>query len=240
MWRAGAKRRRRSLLGGGTPAEIGPMPQGGRRGRRRVAAPGRARRRFGQQFVEQCARAFVSREQRHHDRSAPSSNATSTAWWRTSLTRRPVTLLSTLSRCMSPSRKPAPRPLVTQRIVGRRRQRLAETREPTARLGHGIAPHPVGHVLSWKSLHDATANAQHGAGVKAAVGIHRGRGRRVALRESCAESHDCVDNRIRVNIILRQVGYGNVHFWSVIPYWKTAYYKDIHVVDLSLGRLEDD
>ena len=49
-----------------------------------------------------------------------------------------------------------------------------------------------------------------------------------------------IENRIRVKIILRQVGNGNTHFWSVIPYWKTAYYKDIQVVDLAVGNLEDD
>lgn len=49
-----------------------------------------------------------------------------------------------------------------------------------------------------------------------------------------------IDNRIRVKIILRQVGNGNVHFWSVIPYWKTTYYKDIQFVDLSTGNAEDD
>ncbi|MFH0770793.1 MAG: hypothetical protein V1926_05485 [Candidatus Peregrinibacteria bacterium] len=49
-----------------------------------------------------------------------------------------------------------------------------------------------------------------------------------------------IDNRIRVKIILRQVGNGNIHFWSVIPFWKTKYYKDIQLTDLSTGDLEGD
>lgn len=49
-----------------------------------------------------------------------------------------------------------------------------------------------------------------------------------------------IDNKIRVKLILRQVGNGNIHFWSVIPFWKTTYYKDIQVVDLSTGDLDVD
>lgn len=49
-----------------------------------------------------------------------------------------------------------------------------------------------------------------------------------------------IDDKIRVKLILRQIGNGNIHFWSIIPYWKTSYYKDIQVVDLSTGDLEND
>jgi len=49
-----------------------------------------------------------------------------------------------------------------------------------------------------------------------------------------------LDNRIRVKVILRKVGDGNIHFWSVIPYWKTRFYKDIRLSDLSTGDMEVD
>ena len=49
-----------------------------------------------------------------------------------------------------------------------------------------------------------------------------------------------LDNRIRVKLILRKVGDGTIHFWSIIPYWKTKFYKDIRFVDLSTGDMEVD
>ena len=49
-----------------------------------------------------------------------------------------------------------------------------------------------------------------------------------------------IDNKIRVKLILRQIGNGNIHFWSVIPFWKTQYYKDIQTPDLATGDPEND
>ena len=49
-----------------------------------------------------------------------------------------------------------------------------------------------------------------------------------------------IDNKIRVKLVLRQVGNGNIHFWSIIPFWKTRFYKDIQLVELSTGDMEDD
>ena len=49
-----------------------------------------------------------------------------------------------------------------------------------------------------------------------------------------------IDNKIRVKLVLRQVGNGNIHFWSIIPFWKTRFYRDIQLVELSTGNMEDD
>ena len=49
-----------------------------------------------------------------------------------------------------------------------------------------------------------------------------------------------INNRIRVKLVLRQIGDGHIHFWSIIPYWKTRSYKEIRYADLSTGDLEND
>lgn len=49
-----------------------------------------------------------------------------------------------------------------------------------------------------------------------------------------------IDDKIRVKLILRKVGDGAIHFWSIIPIWKTKYYKDIRYIDLATGDLEAD
>ena len=49
-----------------------------------------------------------------------------------------------------------------------------------------------------------------------------------------------IDNKIRVKIVLRQVGEGQIHFWSIIPFWKTRYYKGVTYTDLSTGNLETE
>lgn len=49
-----------------------------------------------------------------------------------------------------------------------------------------------------------------------------------------------VDNKIRIKVILRKVGDGEIIFWSVIPYWKTSEYKDIKLTTLHKGDLSID
>lgn len=41
----------------------------------------------------------------------------------------------------------------------------------------------------------------------------------------------------RIKIIVRQVGNGQIHFWSVIPYWNVKHYKDIEKIGLAEGDL---
>lgn len=40
----------------------------------------------------------------------------------------------------------------------------------------------------------------------------------------------------RIKIVLRQVGEGKIHFWSVIPAWKTKHYKDINKIEVTLHK----
>lgn len=49
-----------------------------------------------------------------------------------------------------------------------------------------------------------------------------------------------IDDRIRIKIILRKIGAGNIHFWSIIPIWKTKEYKNIKIVSLHKGNLKED
>lgn len=49
-----------------------------------------------------------------------------------------------------------------------------------------------------------------------------------------------IDNKIRLKILLRKIGEGNIHFWSVIPIWKTQEYRDIKIVSLHKGNPKDD
>jgi len=49
-----------------------------------------------------------------------------------------------------------------------------------------------------------------------------------------------INNKIRIKIILRKVGKGNIHFWSIIPIWKTKEYADIKVVSLHKGNPKED
>ncbi|MBT3293466.1 hypothetical protein HN512_02410 [Candidatus Peregrinibacteria bacterium] len=49
-----------------------------------------------------------------------------------------------------------------------------------------------------------------------------------------------IDDKIRIKIIIRKIGNGNPHLWSIIPIWKSKYYKDIKIVDISTGDLEID
>jgi len=43
--------------------------------------------------------------------------------------------------------------------------------------------------------------------------------------------------KIRLKIILRQVGNGNIHFWSIIPYWKISHYREITLLKIHEGDL---
>ena len=49
-----------------------------------------------------------------------------------------------------------------------------------------------------------------------------------------------IDNKIRIKIILRKNGEGNIHFWSVIPFWKTEDYKGIKITSLHKGHPKED
>lgn len=49
-----------------------------------------------------------------------------------------------------------------------------------------------------------------------------------------------IENKIRIKVILRKIGDGNIIFWSVIPYWKTTEYKDIKLVSLHKGNPCED
>ena len=44
----------------------------------------------------------------------------------------------------------------------------------------------------------------------------------------------------RVKVIVRQIGNGQKHFWSVIPAWITSHYRDIKLISQARGNLEED
>lgn len=44
----------------------------------------------------------------------------------------------------------------------------------------------------------------------------------------------------RLKVIVRQVGDGQKHFWSVIPAWSTSQYRGIKLVQKSRGNLSED
>lgn len=44
----------------------------------------------------------------------------------------------------------------------------------------------------------------------------------------------------RVKVIIRQVGNGQKHFWSVIPAWRKCHYRDTKFITNACGDLEND
>lgn len=44
----------------------------------------------------------------------------------------------------------------------------------------------------------------------------------------------------RIKVIVRQVGRGGKHFWSVIPAWTKLGYREIKLISKSKGSLADD
>lgn len=44
----------------------------------------------------------------------------------------------------------------------------------------------------------------------------------------------------RIKVIIRQIGNGQKHFWSVIPAWRISYYRNIKLIDRASGNLEED
>ena len=44
----------------------------------------------------------------------------------------------------------------------------------------------------------------------------------------------------RIKVIVRSIGNGQKHFWSVIPAWSTNYYRDIKLISNAKGDLADD
>ena len=44
----------------------------------------------------------------------------------------------------------------------------------------------------------------------------------------------------RIKVIVRQVGNGNKHFWSVIPAWTTKEYRKIKIISKAKGNLAED
>ena len=47
-------------------------------------------------------------------------------------------------------------------------------------------------------------------------------------------------NNFRLKAIVRQVGNGQKHFWSVIPAWSKSHYREIKTINNSKGNLADD
>ena len=47
-------------------------------------------------------------------------------------------------------------------------------------------------------------------------------------------------NNFRIKVIVRQIGNGQRHFWSVIPAWRTEHYRDIKFISMAKGNLEKD
>lgn len=44
----------------------------------------------------------------------------------------------------------------------------------------------------------------------------------------------------RVKVIVRAIGNGQRHFWSVIPAWSTSHYRDIKLISNAKGDLAED
>ena len=44
----------------------------------------------------------------------------------------------------------------------------------------------------------------------------------------------------RTKVIIRQIGNGQKHFWSVIPAWRTDHYRDIKLISMAKGNLSED
>lgn len=44
----------------------------------------------------------------------------------------------------------------------------------------------------------------------------------------------------RIKVIVRLVGNGQMHFWSVIPAWVTNHYRDIKLISQAKGDLAED
>ena len=47
-------------------------------------------------------------------------------------------------------------------------------------------------------------------------------------------------NNFRIKVIVRQIGNGQRHFWSVIPAWRTNHYRDIKLISKAKGNLAED
>lgn len=47
-------------------------------------------------------------------------------------------------------------------------------------------------------------------------------------------------NNFRVKVVVTQIGNGQKQFLSVIPAWKTQYYRDIRVISMAVGDLALD
>jgi len=44
----------------------------------------------------------------------------------------------------------------------------------------------------------------------------------------------------KIKVIVRKIGDGQLHYWSVIPFWKTTKHGDIKFADYATGELKDD
>lgn len=49
-----------------------------------------------------------------------------------------------------------------------------------------------------------------------------------------------INDKIRIKIILKKIGDGQIIFWSVLPFWKTRKYQGIRLTELSTGDLSAD
>lgn len=49
-----------------------------------------------------------------------------------------------------------------------------------------------------------------------------------------------IDNKWKIKVVVRKVGNGNPHFWSVIPNWVTSKKRDQKYMTTHVGDLEND
>ncbi|MFH1656448.1 MAG: hypothetical protein ABH956_01580 [Candidatus Nealsonbacteria bacterium] len=56
----------------------------------------------------------------------------------------------------------------------------------------------------------------------------------------CCWGFIAVIKNYRIKVIIRQVGNGQKHFWSVIPAWTTNQYRGIKLIRKSKGNLNED
>lgn len=44
----------------------------------------------------------------------------------------------------------------------------------------------------------------------------------------------------RIKVVIRKIGNGNIHFWSVIPAWNTKYFQNIKIIENFENNLDVD
>lgn len=56
----------------------------------------------------------------------------------------------------------------------------------------------------------------------------------------CLWGFIAIVRKFRIKVVVRQIGNGNKHFYSVIPAWFTKHYRGIKYIETSTGLLEED